>query len=633
MAVLGYQAAIAFTLLLVRLISPKHLLGAALVWTGLTLINLFWPPLILVQLFVIWVTYSALTPSKPSQEPLRTEGVRIVRRKQIIDLAPTLKDAKIAPSGPQAAEIIQFAAQPRPTPAQASAQEFRQQATAPKSGLTRCNIDLCLFELDDTLLRTGALWPWRDRDPAPELSELRAKLSEQVSESRYIITPELLNSLRRRFPAMKLGVVTNAPSGYAHLLLAWFYPAVRWDVTIAHADRPKPFPDGIQQAMKKAAIPDARNVALVGSNKTDVLAAYFSGCWSVINVSSNKSHPNQREWTLQRMPDALIGSPAELADALANLTMMLPDLERRVAGRAPSTTEGLTREGGHRAARIETFRHTAPRGDAPPVQVAVLGRYFATHDALLPRSSRHTLTKQILGHKNAVQFPHEWIESIRDYLLGLKLKPGSLVTCIPRKPDGIPRMESLLRQIQASIGSSSELSKMEFYPDAMAFRSGVLSSHRMRLTAKERFANVERSLYVARPERIRNRQVVVIDDVITSGATMVTASNLLGRAGAIDVKCVAIAKAISDKPTAKRKRRDDRGIHEATEKNIKPAPPLIVQVPLPSFKPSKFPPIVLGFHQSKEEWIAALSKRMEEYRLADEEEQRDKNDKSDKQEP
>ncbi|NRD48887.1 hypothetical protein D7Y27_09940 [Corallococcus sp. AB004] len=89
MAVLGYQLAIIVTLLLVRLIEPKRLQGAALVWTALTVINLFWPPLIVVQLFVIWFTYGVLTRSVPPLEPPKPaldSAVRVAREKHAIDL-------------------------------------------------------------------------------------------------------------------------------------------------------------------------------------------------------------------------------------------------------------------------------------------------------------------------------------------------------------------------------------------------------------------------------------------------------------------------------------------------------------------------------------------------------------------
>ena len=60
MTILLYQLAIVATLILTRLIAPNRLLTAAFIWTALTAINVFWPPLLVGQLVVVWVTYSLL---------------------------------------------------------------------------------------------------------------------------------------------------------------------------------------------------------------------------------------------------------------------------------------------------------------------------------------------------------------------------------------------------------------------------------------------------------------------------------------------------------------------------------------------------------------------------------------------
>jgi hypothetical protein len=62
MAVIYYQVFIVITLIATRLLLPKLLLIVALIWTGLTLFNLFFPPLIAIQLLVIWISYSLLRP-------------------------------------------------------------------------------------------------------------------------------------------------------------------------------------------------------------------------------------------------------------------------------------------------------------------------------------------------------------------------------------------------------------------------------------------------------------------------------------------------------------------------------------------------------------------------------------------
>ena len=67
MEILFYQGLIFTTLVLVRVFSAKHLEIACFIWTALTLINLFWPPLIILQLFVIWGTYGLIKPKRPQE--------------------------------------------------------------------------------------------------------------------------------------------------------------------------------------------------------------------------------------------------------------------------------------------------------------------------------------------------------------------------------------------------------------------------------------------------------------------------------------------------------------------------------------------------------------------------------------
>jgi len=73
MAVIYYQIAIIASLIVVSAVSPKRLLLAALIWTGLTIINLFYPPLIIMQIAVIWGGYTVLKPrSAPAVLPAPT---------------------------------------------------------------------------------------------------------------------------------------------------------------------------------------------------------------------------------------------------------------------------------------------------------------------------------------------------------------------------------------------------------------------------------------------------------------------------------------------------------------------------------------------------------------------------------
>lgn len=83
MAVLLYQLFIIGTLLLTRMLAPQRLQAASFIWTALTVINLFWPPLIALQLLVIWITFALIKPaepvpgklSPPSRSPAAENGV------------------------------------------------------------------------------------------------------------------------------------------------------------------------------------------------------------------------------------------------------------------------------------------------------------------------------------------------------------------------------------------------------------------------------------------------------------------------------------------------------------------------------------------------------------------------------
>ncbi|CAN7445412.1 hypothetical protein [Caulobacter sp. LjRoot300] len=90
MAVIYYQLAILATLIFVRVAFPKRLLLAVLIWTGLTTINLFYPPLIIIQLAVIWGGYALLrSRSAPVVLPMP-----IATPRHTVPIAPRLEPSR-----------------------------------------------------------------------------------------------------------------------------------------------------------------------------------------------------------------------------------------------------------------------------------------------------------------------------------------------------------------------------------------------------------------------------------------------------------------------------------------------------------------------------------------------------------
>lgn len=66
------------------------------------------------------------------------------------------------------------------------------------------------------------------------------------------------------------------------------------------------------------------------------------------------------------------------------------------------------------------------------------------------------------------------------------------------------------------------------------------------LTEDERRENVRDTFRVRRPERVRGRTVLVLDDVLTTGATLSECAATLKAAGAARVWCVTLARAVRD---------------------------------------------------------------------------------------
>ncbi len=58
---------------------------------------------------------------------------------------------------------------------------------------------------------------------------------------------------------------------------------------------------------------------------------------------------------------------------------------------------------------------------------------------------------------------------------------------------------------------------------------------------KVRYLNMENAFFVPQTKLIKGKDIILVDDVITTGATLVSAQNTLLKAGARNVLCVAVA--------------------------------------------------------------------------------------------
>ncbi|MCX6559522.1 MAG: ComF family protein [Candidatus Aminicenantes bacterium] len=91
---------------------------------------------------------------------------------------------------------------------------------------------------------------------------------------------------------------------------------------------------------------------------------------------------------------------------------------------------------------------------------------------------------------------------------------------------------------------AGELSRLTGRPvETRALRRMADIPPQTRLGKAERRANVRGAFKVVRPDRIRGRVIVLVDDVFTTGSTLGECARELRRAGAADVRAVTIAQA------------------------------------------------------------------------------------------
>ncbi len=123
------------------------------------------------------------------------------------------------------------------------------------------------------------------------------------------------------------------------------------------------------------------------------------------------------------------------------------------------------------------------------------------------------------------------------------IRPVSGVDCIMPVPLHITRLRQ--RGFNQALIIAHELSKVFSIP---------LSYHNLRrvrptrpqveLTGEERIKNVSGAFALRKPDEIRGRDILLVDDVHTTGATMNECASVLKEAGAARVTALTIARAI-----------------------------------------------------------------------------------------
>ncbi len=414
-------------------------------------------------------------------------------------------------------------------------------------------VELLLFDLDDTLIRTSDLEEdyrgtrFLGRQSQDYDDRLRASYNQVAG--RIVYSRGFLESLRVRYQNLRIGVFTRSPRHYSEVLLRLAYPGLRWDFLIAYEDvtQTKPSGEGIHKAMGLLGITDSQNVWMIGDAPSDIRAAYDAGCEIILDTSTWPKPPVQRrrdDWkALERMPDAVIKEPSELTAVLDCPHNYLPVAERlQKTGCAPIPNR-------RPFARFEQFG--AFDVDSTKYTIHYLGRHFSTQAQI--KAGLHEVTQHIHAMKDQLVVPDYWVEAIGAFLKDLVRKNPYLaigsslvVTVIPAKPGRVRRLEAMLAQLsEAHARSPLVRARVAFIPDLMCYDEGALSHHGAGLNKLQRFENVRDHLSVIPGSGYEGKHVVVIDDVATTGASLIYASKYLMQAGARQVTCLSLTKAIN----------------------------------------------------------------------------------------
>lgn len=131
------------------------------------------------------------------------------------------------------------------------------------------------------------------------------------------------------------------------------------------------------------------------------------------------------------------------------------------------------------------------------------------------------------------------------YYFALKLIPEVVATNWPIDlviPVPLSRSHNKSRGYNQAVLISRPLSRALH----LAHETGVLkrireTSTQTKLNAEQRFQNVE-GAFSGNPAKLNGKNVLLVDDVITTGATMINCTKALLASGALNVYCISVAR-------------------------------------------------------------------------------------------
>lgn len=119
-----------------------------------------------------------------------------------------------------------------------------------------------------------------------------------------------------------------------------------------------------------------------------------------------------------------------------------------------------------------------------------------------------------------------------------KMPEPDVITSVPISP-----LRLRTRGYNQSEEMAKQLAKMWEVPFVPALRRRMLSQMQSKLTADKRWDNARKSFYLHKNLRLDGKIVLLVDDIVTTGATISCCAALLRKVGAQSVWVLATAKA------------------------------------------------------------------------------------------
>lgn len=143
--------------------------------------------------------------------------------------------------------------------------------------------------------------------------------------------------------------------------------------------------------------------------------------------------------------------------------------------------------------------------------------------------NRKSEVGQLLGAWHGAELKKDNWHTMFDAIVPVPLHPSKL------KKRGYNQCDPFAEGLSEQLG-------IAWYPTAL--RRNTANRTQTRLGRMERFQNTQRIFEVAEPEAVKDKRILLVDDVITTGATLEACAKALLEAGSKEVSIACIAAAM-----------------------------------------------------------------------------------------